>query len=161
MSYLSEFVYGGIDGIITTFSIIAGSEGGSLVRKVILILGISNVLSDGFSMGVSRYVSSKTEIQQGMLSGKNAVISSFVTFLSFVIIGMIPILPFLLLNKEIAKKTSLILALITFFSIGYIKGYIIKDSPLKNGLEVLSIGIIAALISYIVGHYVSKYEDKF
>ena len=38
--YLAEFVYGGIDGIITTFSIVAGSEGGNLLRNVIIILGI-------------------------------------------------------------------------------------------------------------------------
>ena len=37
--YLSEFVYGGIDGIITTFSIVAGSTGGDLLKNVIIILG--------------------------------------------------------------------------------------------------------------------------
>ena len=148
---LSEFVYGGIDGIITTFSIIAGSAGGNLTRKVILILGISNVLSDGYSMGVSRYLSSKTEITQGILQQKNALFSGIATFMSFVIIGLMPVIPFMFNEGRIAQNQSLITALIVFFLIGSVKGYYLNESIFKNGLETLSIGISAAAISYYIG----------
>jgi VIT1/CCC1 family predicted Fe2+/Mn2+ transporter len=128
--YLSEFVYGGIDGIITTFSIVAGSSGGSLLRNVILILGLSNVVSDGFSMGVSRYVSSKTEIKQGFLKDKNPTISGIVTFVSFILVGILPLLPFIFMrNSKNNKNTtyiSLSIALVVFFSIGYLKGIVVK-----------------------------------
>lgn len=155
--YLSEFVYGGIDGIITTFSIVAGSSGGDLLKNVILILGLSNVLSDGYSMGVSRYVSSKTEIKQGLLKNKNALISSLVTFISFVIVGITPILPFFVYNGDMAKKISLVIACIVFFTIGALKGKVLKESVLYGGLEVLSVGLTAALISYFVGDYVGEF----
>lgn len=59
-SYLADFVYGGIDGAITTFAIVAGVIGASLSSNVILILGLANLLADGFSMAASNYSGTKT-----------------------------------------------------------------------------------------------------
>ena len=155
--YGADIIYGGIDGIITTFSIVAGSAGGDLARKVVVILGISNVLSDGYSMGISRYISAQTEIKQGILQNKNALVSGFVTFLSFVLIGLVPILPFLTkLATKYARVLSLGLALITFFFIGTMKGVLIKENMLYYGGQTLLIGFTAALISYYVGKAVGS-----
>lgn len=154
-TFLGEFVYGSIDGIITTFSIVAGSVGGGLSKNVILILGLSNVISDGFSMGVSRYLSASAEISQGLLKRKNAFISGLATFISFVIIGMLPILPFLISDGIEAKKMSLLIALSMFLLIGIIKGYVTKENILKSGTETFLIGTAAALIAYGIGHGLS------
>ncbi len=59
--YLSEIVYGGIDGTVTTFAVVAGSVGAGLSAKIVLILGFANLLADGFSMGVGAYLSSKSD----------------------------------------------------------------------------------------------------
>lgn len=58
---LRDFVYGGIDGAVTTFAIVAGVEGASLSPTVIIALGIANVLADGFSMAASNYSGTKAE----------------------------------------------------------------------------------------------------
>jgi len=62
-SYLRDWVYGGIDGAVTTFAIVAGSLGASLSTNVILILGIANLLADGFSMAAANYSGSKSETE--------------------------------------------------------------------------------------------------
>ena len=61
--YLGEFVYGGIDGSVTTFAIVAGSVGADLSASVVLILGFANLLADGFSMSVGAFLSAKSERQ--------------------------------------------------------------------------------------------------
>jgi VIT1/CCC1 family predicted Fe2+/Mn2+ transporter len=61
-SYLRDWVYGGIDGAVTTFAIVAGVVGAELGARVILILGLANLLADGFSMAASNYSGTKTEI---------------------------------------------------------------------------------------------------
>jgi len=61
--YLGEFVYGGIDGSVTTFAVVAGSVGGNLDSSVILILGFANLLADGFSMSIGAYLSARSEEQ--------------------------------------------------------------------------------------------------
>ena len=61
-SYLRDWVYGGIDGTVTTFAIVAGVVGAELGARVILILGLANLLADGFSMAAGNYSGTKTEI---------------------------------------------------------------------------------------------------
>ena len=61
-SYLRDFIYGGIDGAITTFAIVAGSVGADLGTRTILILGLSNLVADGLSMAASNYSATKAEV---------------------------------------------------------------------------------------------------
>ncbi|MEE9586580.1 MAG: VIT1/CCC1 transporter family protein [Hyphomicrobiaceae bacterium] len=60
-SYLRDWVYGGMDGAVTTFAIVAGVVGAELSARVILILGMANLLADGFSMAAGNYSGTKTE----------------------------------------------------------------------------------------------------
>ncbi|SHO63163.1 VIT1/CCC1 transporter family protein [Algoriphagus zhangzhouensis] len=59
--YLREFVYGGIDGAVTTFAVVAGGYGANLEPGILIILGFANLLADGFSMSVGAYLSAKSE----------------------------------------------------------------------------------------------------
>lgn len=61
-SYLPSAILGGIDGGVTTFAIVAASVGGDLSVIVILILGFANLLADGFSMAVSNYNASRSQV---------------------------------------------------------------------------------------------------
>lgn len=64
-SYLSDAVLGGIDGCVTTFAVVAGAIGGRLSGEIIVILGLANLLADGFSMAASNYLSVKSERERG------------------------------------------------------------------------------------------------
>ena len=59
--YLGEFVYGGIDGSVTTFAVVAGSAGAGLESAIVIILGFANLIADGFAMSVGSYLSTKSE----------------------------------------------------------------------------------------------------
>ena len=59
--YLGEFVYGGIDGSVTTFAVVAGAAGAQLDSAVVIILGFANLIADGFAMSVGSYLSTKSE----------------------------------------------------------------------------------------------------
>ncbi len=59
---LRDIVYGGIDGSVTTFAIVAGVAGAGLSSFVIVALGLANVLADGFSMAVGNYSGTKAEL---------------------------------------------------------------------------------------------------
>jgi len=59
--YLREFVYGGIDGAVTTFAVVAGGFGANLDSGIIIILGFANLFADGFSMSVGAYLAAKSE----------------------------------------------------------------------------------------------------
>ncbi len=59
--YIKSLVYGGLDGIITTFAVVSGSAGASLSSGVVLILGFANLIADGLSMSVGDFLSTKAE----------------------------------------------------------------------------------------------------
>lgn len=59
--YLPEAVYGSIDGIVTTFAVVAGAAGADLGINVVLILGMANLIADGLSMSIGSYLSKRSE----------------------------------------------------------------------------------------------------
>ena len=63
-SYLRDWVYGGIDGSVTTFAIVSGVAGASLAPAVVMILGVANLIADGFSMAAGNYSATRTERQE-------------------------------------------------------------------------------------------------
>jgi VIT1/CCC1 family predicted Fe2+/Mn2+ transporter len=60
-SYLGDAVLGAIDGCVTTFAVVAGASGAALPASVAIILGLANLLADGFSMAASNYQRAKSE----------------------------------------------------------------------------------------------------
>ena len=62
-SYLRDFIYGAIDGAVTTFAIVCGVEGAGMSGGVVLILGAANLIADGFSMAASNFLGTRAEEQ--------------------------------------------------------------------------------------------------
>lgn len=60
-SYLRDWIYGGIDGAVTTFAVVAGVIGAQLEASIVIILGLANLIADGFSMAAGNYSGTKAE----------------------------------------------------------------------------------------------------
>jgi VIT1/CCC1 family predicted Fe2+/Mn2+ transporter len=66
-TYLKEIVYGGIDGIITTFAVVAGFSGaqtgpeGTIPMFVVLLFGFANLFGDASSMGLGNFLSVRAD----------------------------------------------------------------------------------------------------
>jgi vacuolar iron transporter family protein len=61
-NYLRDWIYGGIDGTVTTFAIVAGVVGAELPGTVVLVLGLANLIADGFAMGAGNYSATKADL---------------------------------------------------------------------------------------------------
>ncbi len=59
--YIGDMVYGGLDGIVTTFAVVSGVAGADLGAHVVLIMGLANLFADGFSMATGAFLSSRSE----------------------------------------------------------------------------------------------------
>jgi vacuolar iron transporter family protein len=217
--HFDDFIYGCIDGVVTTFAIVAGVVGASLSPNIILILGFANMFADGFSMAVANFQASKAQkefIQMkrkqeeweidnlkeqekqeirdiyakkgfkdefleeivrmitsrrkvwvdtmmreelGLIEdAKHPLHTAFSTFIGFNVVGVIPLIPFLVFyglgihaNSE-AFYFSAVATGGAFFIVGFIKGLIVKKSLLKSGFFTLIIGTIAATVAYLIGY---------
>ena len=153
--YLPEFVYGGIDGVVTTFAIIAGAIGASLSPSVILILGFANLFADGFSMASSNYLSRKSETEE-IQKQKSPIQTAFVTFVSFIVIGFVPLASFVFATFSSSIDTykfeiSIVLTAIAFIGVGAVKGRVTGKHKVYSAFETLMIGTVASAIAYFVG----------
>lgn len=64
VSYLKDFIYGGIDGAVTTFAVVSGVAGAGLATEIVIILGMANLLGDGFSMAAGNYLGTRAEAEE-------------------------------------------------------------------------------------------------
>lgn len=166
-NWLPDFVYGSIDGIITTFAVVSAVQGGGLDSKVILILGIANMLADGFSMATSKYLSDNAELDQALHKGfdvdqdLNPVKGAITTFIAFVILGSVPLLayilqPLLSYSENDTFALACILTSFALFFVGFMKGFFVNKSKLYEGFITMFLGGIAAGISYYVGFVIER-----
>lgn len=152
--HAKSITYGGLDGIITTFAVVAGATGGNLGTTAIVILGFSNLLADGFSMAAGDYLSSTTEEHD---EPSHALKNALATFLSFNVFGLVPLFAYLLLEQftHISSHWTLILASLivsmALAALGWVKGTITKQSRKIEIIRTLIVGIVAALVAYGIG----------
>jgi len=158
---LKDIVYAANDGVITTFAIVAGVHGGGLSVVAVLILGFAGLFADGFSMAVSNYLGNKTKKDFLKVSEANTDVSgmpirnSIITFLSFVIVGIVPMLPFLpVFASSQSFLNSLVFSSIVLFLIGSLRTIFTRRNWFYSGLEMLFLGGLAALIAYGVGFFI-------
>jgi VIT1/CCC1 family predicted Fe2+/Mn2+ transporter len=210
-NYIRDFIYGGIDGAVTTFAVVAGVAGAALQWHIVLILGFANLVADGFSMAASNYLGTKAErddylrlekieyrhIEQfpegereevrhiyrekgfegedleravdlitsdrgrwvkTMLSEeyglpneiRSPMVAAIMTFSSFIICGLVPLVPYLF-RTEHSFAVSSVMTAITFFLIGSIKSRWSTASWFRSGTETLLVGSAAAVLAYGVG----------
>jgi len=160
--YISEVVYGSMDGTITTFAIISAVAGANLSPIVVVILGLSNVLADGFSMSSSDYLAIKSKRSvTNSHDTKSAFSSAVVTYFSFIIIGLIPVVPYILyyifpIVRGSEYTLSMLATAFAFVIIGLMRAEIAGSSIFKTLLETFIIGFLAALIAYYAGFFVSS-----
>ena len=56
-------MYGSIDGAVTTLAVVSGVAGAQLATGVVIVLGVANLIADGFSMAASNYLGTRAEEQ--------------------------------------------------------------------------------------------------
>ena len=212
--FIHDVVYGGNDGIVTTFAVVAGSVGAALPSAVIIILGLANLIADGTSMGTGAYLSLRSERDQYKRIRKEelqeikddpkeeteeirqafhmrgfrgedlhravAIITSdkkvwvdtmmwvehqmaatmfdkplfhgMITFVSFVIFGSIPLLPYLFgIEPQNRFMVAMISTGIALTILGLTRSIVTKERLLRGPLEILSVGVIGAFVAYIIG----------
>lgn len=219
---ISDAVLGGIDGCITTFSVVSGSVGAGFPSSVAVTLGFANLLADGFSMAISNYESSKAalehidsirkteerhidEIPEGereevrqiyeakgfsgellekivnvitanksiwlevMLAEEHGIskiiprpsISAAVTFLAFISVGAIPLLPYVSSSLETDQQflMSAFLAGIMFFLIGMLKSLVLAKPVFLSGARTLLTGGTAAALAYFTAYFLREFMN--
>lgn len=159
---LRDVVFAADDGIVTTFAIVAGSTGADLHASVPIILGLANILADGFTMGTGIYLGIKSELE---MDGKDKALvkiegkpfpHGLVTFVSFAFFGFFPLLPFLFDLPHKFLISGVIVAVL-LFAVGLLKTIFTRKNSVRSAFEMLLIGGFSAFVAYMVGFLANRY----
>jgi VIT1/CCC1 family predicted Fe2+/Mn2+ transporter len=159
---LRDAVFSANDGVITTFAIVAGSAGAQLPSRVVAILGLVNLLADGISMATGNYLGVKSEIEYEDAKGDHGhdtdspTKHGLVTFVTFIIIGFVPLIPYVF-NLSSKLQFSSVLVGVCLFAIGAARSRTSKKGFVRSGIEVFVVGGIAAIVAYAVGFLAERY----
>lgn len=218
--YLKQIIYGGNDGIVTTFAIVAGFAGAQadgvaqIGTVAVLVFGLANLFADAVSMGLGEYLSSRSahdlyrarrnrlmttlsadpsekiaalsktltdkglaqtdaqEVAQRMatspklmaemlLSQRHGVqppeddnpgVNGIVTFVSFVLFGSLPLLPYVLGSADTRRLTlSALATLIALTTLGLLRWLATGERLKVSVLETVGVGSLCAAVAYAVG----------
>jgi VIT1/CCC1 family predicted Fe2+/Mn2+ transporter len=157
--YLPDLVYGANDGIITTFAVVSGVVGASLSRSVIVILGLANLVADGFSMGASNYLARRSYPEDELLDRGEALRHGLATFFGFLVAGVLPLVAYLL---PLAPRTQFAgaaaLTAVALFTVGAARTFVTKRGLLRSGVEMLSVGSLAAVVAFAIGALAASFS---
>lgn len=156
--YLKDVVYGANDGLITTFAVVAGVEGGALTHRAVLVVGFANLVADGLSMGVGNYLSirSQEHVRRTLsLPEEEAfpVRHGVATFLAFAAAGVIPLVAYVLPAVPASARvtTATLSTLAALFGVGALRSTVTDEPAMSGGLEMLGLGAIVAAVAYYAG----------
>lgn len=224
--YFKEVIYGGIDGIVTTFAVVAGfagaalsgSEAGQLSFLIVLLFGLANLFADAASMGLGNFLSVRSEkdlytvernkevallrsnpehevvetiriMEEKGFSAtdartladiyrhneeywldfmmqhehkvsdpreENEIFTGLATFISFMIFGAIPLIPFMLDDQGDPATAFMYSSIGTFcalITLGLLKWRVVGANFWASLFEVVAVGGTAAIIAYFVGTF--------
>ncbi len=150
--YLRDLVYGASDGIITTLVVIAGVQGAGLPVAVALILGLANLVADGFSMGASNYIGLKSELEQtgGSVEKEQPWRHGLATLAAFVLAGAVPLTAYVFPGGA-RFPIALVLGLIALSLVGAGRSPFLDKSLAACVGEFVIVGGVAAAGAFGVG----------
>ena len=158
--YLAEVISGANDGILTTFFVVSGVAGAALSPSIVLVLGAANLFADGFSMGMSNYLSRRSEMDYRAsvghqptgtaADGEAPANTALVTLLGFVVAGWAPLLPYILAIEPLFAASVGVTGL-TFLLVGAGRSLVTGRHWAINGAEMLLVGKTTATVAFAVG----------
>ncbi|MEX1995692.1 MAG: VIT1/CCC1 transporter family protein [Candidatus Saccharimonadales bacterium] len=151
--YLRSVIFGIEDSLVSTTGLIAGLSIGAENKKIVLLGGIVAISVEAISMGAGEYLSDDAvaELDKLKRHKENPMTSGALMFTSYLSAGMIPLAPIILLSYPSSLWFSIILALMGLFFLGFLKGKLLKSSPLRGGLKILIVGGLATGLGVLVG----------
>ncbi len=149
-----NFTFGVEDSLVSTVGLLAGIAVAGVPRSTILVTGLVLIFVEGFSMGVGSLLSEQSveeyESHKEVSLGK-PIVAATVMFVSYVIAGLIPLLPYLFSFSTQPVWISIALTLLALFLLGAFNAYIFKIRMWKDGLQTLCMGGLAILVGIAVG----------
>lgn len=159
--YLRNFIFGVEDSLVSTIGLVSGVSASGVNGKTVFLTGMILVFVESFSMGIGTMLSQNSveEFEDGKaVSLKKDIGFSLVMFLSYLLSGLLIVLPYTFLPVGNASSSAITIAILSLFILGWYSGKITGQNKLSRGLTMSSFGGTAILLGVIVGKIVETFS---
>ncbi len=150
--YIRNFIFGSEDALVSTAGVLFGiASSESYTPKQILLTGLVVIAVEALSMGAGSFLTEESvhELEGTRNHQDNTVIDGLIMFLSYLITGLIVLLPYVFLTGLVAKLVSIILAVAILFTLG-----VLPKKSFKDGIRMVLVAGGAIGIGFLVAHLV-------
>lgn len=154
LTYVRNFIFGAEDSLVSTVGLLSGVATAGASRADVVITGVVLIFVEAFSMAVGSFLSEEaTEEYQrrGKVHLKTTFISGGIMLLSYFIVGLIPLLPYLIKTIPNPFWISIIITLCALFLLGVVSAEVLHTKIWRNAWRMLIIGGLAVGIGVLVG----------
>ena len=151
--YLRSIIFGIEDSLVSTTGLIVGLSVGSDNKEVVILGGLVAIAIEAVSMGAGEYLSDDAvqELEKLKRHRDKPLISGSLMLVSYLLAGLIPLVPVLVFEYPSSLFWSVLAALSALFLLGYVKGRLLHVNALRGGLKILFVGGLATLLGLAVG----------
>ena len=164
-TFLREATFGFEDGIVTAIGVITGIFGAAASSYVLFLAWSIEAFAGGISMAAGTYLSIKSQKDIHFSDNRkhskdgsdheellNPIKAAFFMCIAFIMGSIFPILPYFMFPpSSLTLALSIMFAMAALFSFGSYKVRYTKRNWIKSGIEMMVIGMIAALAGYLIG----------
>jgi len=150
--FLRNFIFGAEDSLVSTVGLLSGVSFAGLSSQVVVLSGIILILVEAISMGAGAYISEDSVNELDGKEGDNQIVDALVMFFSYLLIGLIPLLPYLFtLDTRLAFYWSVAFSLVALAAVGLFKGHFVGRNPWLSALKITIIGGVVIAVAVAVG----------
>lgn len=157
INWLRDAILGGQDGLVNVLGIVLGITAANGSLSILIAAAMAATFAESISMGAVAYTSTMEEVdfykkeKLQPLENINALRDAVIVTISAIIGSLIPISPFFFVRSDTALPTAIMLSALTLFLLGAYKAKSFVGDWRKSGLQMMVIGLTAALVGFVVG----------
>ena len=155
--YIRNIIFGIEDSLAATVGLLSGIAAEHVPYETILLTGFVYIFVEAFSMGIGSFLSEESAQEyegKRRMTSMRAASGGVVMFVSCVLAGFVPIIPYLVLPFEYALPGSIGLSLLVLSLLGYVHARLSKRAAWPRVLRMVLLGGTAILVGVLVGKLV-------
>ncbi len=157
-AFVRSIILGGQDGLVNVLGIVLAVATATNSLRVVLISGLAATFAESISMAAVAYTSVKAGKEYYHRFGKkdhefdHPLRDALIVGFSAIVGSLVPLVAFLIWQISSAVWAALVISTLTLFIAGLFKGKYTGVHPIKAGIELAVIGILAAIAGYLIGY---------
>lgn len=157
--YIRNAIFGIEDSLVSTVGFLSGIAVADLERATILLVGVVLIVVEGVSMGAGAFLSEASAEEYRAAGARrkhgHAFAAGVVMFVSYLLAGFVPLMPYILFPISVALEVSVGSSLVALILLGAASGALSRASLVKSAVRMLVIGGVAIAIGVTVATFIA------